>query len=240
MAPLCFRKLWVQEGDVAFLLPGTPSWLAGGEFTALIYCHWDISNGVPKKKKAHVLVKENKSNYYTDCLLGKLMLELFLTPMIYTKLLHTPDPWQVQKDILTVSKLIVTSMVDNLSLLRIRVRWLFSFLSWILCITASATKHWGMWHVESQDGMNPGVVWIRIWRVHYLHSTHPQNRYIHCKEFTEDLRMLPKEIFLAQDLMTLTCTLGAVAITLMSFAFGDVVKAIRKGKKSSSCLVFTF
>ncbi|XP_029138935.1 claudin-34-like [Protobothrops mucrosquamatus] len=108
--------------------------------------------------------------------------------------------------------------------------YFLGILGSIMCITSTATEHWRIWHVESQDGMYPGVVWIGIWRACYLRSTHPEKRYVHCEEFTEDLRMLPKEIFLAQDLMTLSCIVGAVAITLMSFALGIVVKEIRQKK----------
>lgn len=104
--------------------------------------------------------------------------------------------------------------------------YLLSILGWILCITSTATDHWRLWHVKSKDNLYPGLLWIGIWRACYLHSTHPENRYIHCEEFTEDLKMLPTEIFLAQDLLSLCCIVGAVGITFMSFALWNVVRAI--------------
>ncbi|XP_058013732.1 claudin-34-like [Ahaetulla prasina] len=104
--------------------------------------------------------------------------------------------------------------------------YLLSILGWILCITSTATDHWRLWHVKSTDNLYPGLLWIGIWRACYLHSTHPQNRYIHCEEFTEDLKMLPNEIFLAQDLLSLCCIVAAVGITFMSFALWNVVRAI--------------
>uniref|UniRef100_A0A670Z4R6 Claudin 34 n=1 Tax=Pseudonaja textilis TaxID=8673 RepID=A0A670Z4R6_PSETE len=99
-------------------------------------------------------------------------------------------------------------------------------LGWILCITSTATDHWRVWHVKSKDNLYPGLLWIGIWRACYLHSTHPENRYIHCEDFTEDLKMLPNEIFLAQDLLSLCCIVGAVGITFMSFALWNVVRTI--------------
>ncbi|XP_032087257.1 claudin-34-like [Thamnophis elegans] len=104
--------------------------------------------------------------------------------------------------------------------------YLLSILGWILCITSTATDYWRLWHVKSKDNLYPGLLWIGIWRACYLHSTHPQNRYVHCEEFTEDLKKLPNEIFLAQDLLSLCCIVGAVGITFMSFALWNVVRAI--------------
>ncbi|XP_026543907.1 claudin-34-like [Notechis scutatus] len=104
--------------------------------------------------------------------------------------------------------------------------YLLSILGWILCITSTATDHWRVWHVKSKDNLYPGLLWIGIWRACYLHSTHPENRYIHCEDFTEDLKMLPNEIFLAQDLLSLCCIVGAVGITFMSFALWNVVRTI--------------
>ncbi|XP_070808212.1 claudin-4-like [Pituophis catenifer annectens] len=124
---------------------------------------------------------------------------------------------------------------ENESIITIWLAWInkaqlggyfLGILGSIMCIASTAIECWRKWHVESQDGLYPGVVWVGIWKACYLHSTHPENRYIHCEEFTEDLMMLPKEIFLAQDLMTLSCIVGAVAITVMSFALGIVVKDI--------------
>lgn len=105
--------------------------------------------------------------------------------------------------------------------------YLLSILGWILCITSTATDYWRIWHIKSKDNLYPGVLWIGIWRACYLHSTHPVNRYVHCEEFTEDLKMLPGEIFLAQDLLSLCCIVGAVGITFMSFALWNVVRTIR-------------
>ncbi|XP_026558980.1 claudin-34-like [Pseudonaja textilis] len=115
--------------------------------------------------------------------------------------------------------------------------YFLGILGSIMCITSTANERWRIWHVESEDGLYPGVVWVGIWRACYLHSTHPENRYIHCEEFTENMLLLPKEIFLAQDLMTLSCIVGAVAITIMSFALGIIVKDI--GQKKNLFTLFS-
>ncbi|XP_070615798.1 claudin-4-like [Erythrolamprus reginae] len=108
--------------------------------------------------------------------------------------------------------------------------YFLGILGSIMCIASTTMQSWRVWQVDPKDGTYPGVIWIGIWKACYQHSTQPKNRYIHCEDFTGKLKMLPKEIFLAQDLMTLSCIVGAVAITIMSFALVIVVKDTEQKK----------
>ncbi|XP_063160390.1 claudin-34 [Candoia aspera] len=104
--------------------------------------------------------------------------------------------------------------------------YLLSILGWIMCITSTAVDQWRIWHVENEAGIPSGLVWIGIWRICYKHGTDSKDTILNCEEFTEDYKNLPIEIFLAQDLMSLACIMGAVAISFMSFALWNVFKTI--------------
>ncbi|KAM6448146.1 claudin-34 isoform 1-T3 [Liasis olivaceus] len=104
--------------------------------------------------------------------------------------------------------------------------YLLSILGWIMCVTSTAAEQWRIWHVENVIDNPSGVVWVGIWRVCYMYGTNSENIFLRCEDFTEDYKTLPKEIFLAQDLMSLGCIVGAVAICFMTFALWNVFKTI--------------
>ncbi|XP_070616325.1 claudin-34-like [Erythrolamprus reginae] len=104
--------------------------------------------------------------------------------------------------------------------------YLLCILGWILCITSTATDRWRIWHVKKKGELYFGLMKIGIWRACYTYNVQYENSYEECEQFTPSMQTLPKEIFLAQDMLSLGCIMGAVGVTFMSFALWNIVKAI--------------
>ncbi|XP_062983750.1 claudin-34 [Elgaria multicarinata webbii] len=108
---------------------------------------------------------------------------------------------------------------------------LLAIIGWILCIISTAGVQWRVWHVDNVTGISSGIVWVGIWKVCFRHDATPdRNTYLHCEDFTENYRTLPKEIFIAQDLMALASIVNALAIGFMSFALWNVFKNTKQKK----------
>nr|XP_060623090.1 claudin-34 [Anolis sagrei ordinatus] len=102
-------------------------------------------------------------------------------------------------------------------------------IGWILCITATGADEWRVWHTTNVPGISTGKLWVGIWRVCFmvdLHDGEPMK--MHCLEFLEQYGTLPKEIFIAQDLMSLASVVLALAVAFMSFALWNVLKNVRQ------------
>ncbi|XP_062831340.1 claudin-34 [Anolis carolinensis] len=102
-------------------------------------------------------------------------------------------------------------------------------IGWLLCITATGADEWRVWHSNNLPGISNGKLWIGIWRVCFivdLHDDEPMK--MHCLEFLEQYKSLPKEIFIAQDLMSLASVVLSLAMAFMSFALWNVFKNVRQ------------
>ncbi|KAJ7319611.1 hypothetical protein JRQ81_019122 [Phrynocephalus forsythii] len=108
---------------------------------------------------------------------------------------------------------------------------LLALIGWSLCIMSTAGTQWRVWHIERKPGITSDRLWIGIWRVCFIQDNPIDDSIdLHCEEFTEEYRTLPKEIFVAQDLMSLAAILQSLAISFMTFA-------IFKGAKQKKALL---
>uniref|UniRef100_A0A8D2KUG0 Uncharacterized protein n=1 Tax=Varanus komodoensis TaxID=61221 RepID=A0A8D2KUG0_VARKO len=103
-----------------------------------------------------------------------------------------------------------------------------AILGWIMCVTSTAVEQWRVWHVHNVTGISSGIVWIGIWKVCFMKDATEKNKYFYCEEFTDEHKTLPKEIFIAQDLMALASIVNALAISFMSFALWNVFKTTKQ------------
>ncbi|XP_061485673.1 claudin-34-like [Rhineura floridana] len=142
--------------------------------------------------------------------------------IVYLGSILAKPPMRVQQGSLVVRWL---SLVSCLQL----CAFVLSILAWIMCISSTATGNWREWHVENRKEITNGIMFIGIWNVCYGHAPNEleEDSYWHCKEFTEQYPTLPKEIFIAQDLMSLASIVNAVAIGFMSFALYNVFKPVK-------------
>ncbi|XP_042312435.1 claudin-34 [Sceloporus undulatus] len=112
----------------------------------------------------------------------------------------------------------------------------FAVVGWILCVISTAVDEWRLWIIEDVPGISSGKIWIGIWRTCFMvdaQNDEPMKK--ECLEFLEQYSSLPKEIFIAQDLMSLASVVQSLAISFMSFALWNVFKNAKQKK-----VLFTF
>ncbi|XP_077780008.1 uncharacterized protein LOC144326872 [Podarcis muralis] len=108
--------------------------------------------------------------------------------------------------------------------------FLMDIMAWMMCIASIAIVNWRVWHVENTKGIGSGNIWIGIWKVCFLKDpSNDGNYYYHCEELHEQHPNLPREIFIAQDLMALAAIMNSAALGIQSFALCNVLEA-RKHK----------
>ncbi|XP_077199389.1 claudin-34 [Paroedura picta] len=107
-------------------------------------------------------------------------------------------------------------------------------IGWGLCISATTLGKWRQWLIEDSIDYQAGVMWIGIWDVCYeVYSPDPEAE-VHCKTFDVGHVFLPKEIFIAQDLMSLCSVVKTVALGFFFFAFWNIIKSDNKNKITST------
>ncbi|XP_053230476.1 claudin-34-like isoform X3 [Podarcis raffonei] len=103
--------------------------------------------------------------------------------------------------------------------------FLVDILALPMCIASTAVVNWRVWRVENIKGTGSGNIWIGIWQVCFLKDpSNDGNYYYHCEELHEQHPSLPREIFIAQDLMELAAIMNSSALGLISFALYNVFK----------------
>ncbi|XP_034980314.2 claudin-34-like [Zootoca vivipara] len=111
------------------------------------------------------------------------------------------------------------SLVSRLQL----CAFLTGILGWMMCIATTAGVNWRVWRVENIDGIASGNVWIGIWAVCFWRDpSNDGNSFWHCEVLHEKYPSLPREIFIAQDLMALASIMNSAALVLTSFALYNV------------------
>uniref|UniRef100_UPI00109FB4AF claudin-34-like n=1 Tax=Podarcis muralis TaxID=64176 RepID=UPI00109FB4AF len=94
-----------------------------------------------------------------------------------------------------------------------------------MCILSTLSVNWRVWSVENIEGIGSGNIWIGIWDVCFWKDpSNDGNSIWHCEDLNEQHPTLPKEIFIAQDLMALASIMNSVALGLISFALYNVFK----------------
>lgn len=116
--------------------------------------------------------------------------------------------------------------------------FLFAFVGWCLCISATALGQWRQWHIENTTELQSGVIWVGIWDVcSDIHVDGADYYDMNCKPFEEGYLYLPKEIIIAQDLMSLCAVLESLALGVFFFAYWNIIK--KESKRRVTSLFFT-
>ncbi|XP_077779888.1 claudin-34-like [Podarcis muralis] len=134
----------------------------------------------------------------------------------------SPAP-RLSKPPLRVKDLVVKwlSVVSSLQL----CAFLMDILAWMMCIASIAIANWRVWRVENIKGIGSGNIWIGIWQVCFWKDpSNDGNAFWHCEDLNEQHPTLPREIFIAQDLMALASIMNSAALGLISFALYNVFK----------------
>uniref|UniRef100_A0A670K0S1 Claudin 34 n=1 Tax=Podarcis muralis TaxID=64176 RepID=A0A670K0S1_PODMU len=101
--------------------------------------------------------------------------------------------------------------------------FLIDIVAWIMCIASTAVVNWRVWSVENIKGIGSGNIWIGIWQVCFWKDpSNDGNSFWHCEDLNEQHPSLPREIFIAQDLMALASIMNSAALGLISFALYNV------------------
>ncbi|XP_077779891.1 claudin-34-like [Podarcis muralis] len=134
----------------------------------------------------------------------------------------SPAP-RLSKPPLRVKDLVVKwlSVVSGLQL----CAFLMDILAWMMCIASIDIANWRVWRVENIKGVGSGNIWIGIWQVCFWKDpSNDGNAFWHCEDLNEQHPTLPREIFIAQDLMALASIMNSAALGLISFALYNVFK----------------
>ncbi|XP_020642426.2 claudin-34 [Pogona vitticeps] len=137
--------------------------------------------------------------------------------------------WIAKEILLKYQNSIVSAWLAQVSCFRF-CGFLLAIIGWSMCLMSTAGTQWRVWDIERIPGISSERLWIGIWRACFIHDKPVEKLYLHCEEFTEEYRTLPKEIFIAQDLMSLAAILQSLAIGFMAFALWNVFKS-EKHKK---------
>nr|XP_028572195.1 claudin-34-like isoform X1 [Podarcis muralis] len=130
--------------------------------------------------------------------------------------LLSKPPMQVKEGSLVVRWL---RLVSGLQL----CAFLIDIAAWIMCIASTAVVNWRVWSVENIKGIGSGNIWIGIWQVCFWKDpSNDGNSFWHCEDLNEQHPSLPREIFIAQDLMALASIMNSAALGLISFALYNV------------------
>uniref|UniRef100_A0A670HRH7 Uncharacterized protein n=1 Tax=Podarcis muralis TaxID=64176 RepID=A0A670HRH7_PODMU len=100
--------------------------------------------------------------------------------------------------------------------------FLVDILALLMCIASTVSVNWRVWRVENIKGIGSGNIWIGIWDVCFWKD--PSNNGWYCEDLNEQYPTLPREFFIAQDLMPLASIMNSVALVLLSFALYNVFK----------------
>lgn len=147
----------------------------------------------------------------------------------------TMGNWIAKKVMPRYENSVVSTWLAQISCYRL-CGLLLALIGWSMCIISTAGDQWRVWHIEHMPGVSSARLWVGIWRVCFIQdATDEENIHLHCEEFTEEYRTLPKEIFIAQDLMSLAAIVQSLAMGFMVFALWKVHKDAKQKK-----VLFTF
>ncbi|CAI5765275.1 claudin-34-like isoform X1 [Podarcis lilfordi] len=114
--------------------------------------------------------------------------------------------------------------------------FLMDILALPMCIVSTLSVNWRVWRVENVKGIGSGNIWIGIWDACFWKDpSNDGNSYYHCEDLSEQYPTLPREIFIAQDLMVLAAVMNSAALVLQSFALYNVLEP---GKHKDFLLTF--
>lgn len=101
-----------------------------------------------------------------------------------------------------------------------------AFIGWCFCISSVSLGQWRQWYIENTTEFQSGVMWIGIWDVCYDTNPSDSSDYfdITCKPLEGANNFLPKEIYIAQDLMSLCAVVETLAIGFVFFAYWNSIK----------------
>ncbi|KAH0624684.1 hypothetical protein JD844_032387 [Phrynosoma platyrhinos] len=145
------------------------------------------------------------------------------------------DKWLPKALLLRDENSLIATWLNQVSYIHLGGLFL-AVVGWILCVISTAADEWRIWVVEGIPGISSDKIWIGIWRACFIvdaQDDEPMRK--QCLEFLEQYTNLPKEIFIAQDLMSLASVVQSLAISFMSFALWNVFKNAKQKK-----VLFTF
>lgn len=109
---------------------------------------------------------------------------------------------------------------------------ILGLLGWILCLISMTLVQWRVWHIENSTLISSGIAWIGIWDVCFVlnASVSDGDDTLFCQPLSMFDSFIPKEIFIAQDIMSLCCIVEALAICFIFFGMWNIFKSAHHRK----------